>query len=86
MSLLGLVDTLDGLARVSGLRWYGHVLRRDNGDVLRKTLDFEMVERRGHGLLTMTWKRQVQEHINQIELKRKDAIDRVTWHNGIYEL
>ena len=71
---------------MSGVQWYGHVLRRDNGDVLRKTLDFEMVERRGHGLLTMTWKRQVQEHINQIKLKRKDAIDRVTWHNGIYEL
>ena len=28
MSLLGLKDTLDGLARASGVRWYGHVLRR----------------------------------------------------------
>ena len=27
MSLLGLTDTLDGLARASGVRWYGHVLR-----------------------------------------------------------
>ena len=39
MSLLGLKDTLDGLARVSGLQWYGHFLRRDDGDVLRRTLD-----------------------------------------------
>ena len=34
----------------------------------------------------MTWKRQVEEHINQIGLKRKDAIGRVKWRNGVYEL
>ena len=33
MSLLGLKDTLDGLAAAGGVRWYGHVLKRDNGDV-----------------------------------------------------
>ena len=46
MSVLGLKDTLDGLARASGVRWYGHVLRRDNGDVLRIALDFEVTGRR----------------------------------------
>ena len=30
MSLLGLKDTLDGLAGASKMRWYRHVLRRDN--------------------------------------------------------
>ena len=49
MSVLGLKDTLNGLARASGIRWYGHVLRRDNGDVLRRALDFEMAGRRGCG-------------------------------------
>ena len=86
MSLLGLKDTLDGLARAGGVRWYGHVLRRDNGDVLRRALDFEVAGRRGRGRLNMTWKRQVEEHINQIGLKREDAIDRVKWRNGVYEL
>ena len=42
MSLLGLKDTLDGLARLSEVRWYGHVLRRDSGDVLRRALNFEV--------------------------------------------
>ena len=78
MSLLGLKDTLDGLARVSGVRWYGHILRR--------VLDFERAGRRGHGRLSMMWKRQVEEHINQIELKREDAIDRLRWCNGVYKL
>ena len=37
-SLLGLRDSLDGLARASRVRWYGHVLRRDNGDILKKDI------------------------------------------------
>ena len=43
MSLLGLKVTLDGLARASGVRWYGH------GHVLRRALDFEVAERRECG-------------------------------------
>ena len=72
MSLFGLKNTLDELARASGVRRYGHVLRRDNGDVLRKALVFEVTRRRGHGRPNMTWKRQrqVEEHTNQNGLKR----------------
>ena len=54
ISLLGLKDTLDGLARASGVRWYGHVLRRDNGDVLRRALDYEVAGRRGRWRPNMT--------------------------------
>ena len=86
MSLLGLKDTLDELAKASGVRWYGHVLKRDNDDVLRRALDFEVAGRRGCGRPNMAWKRQQEEHINQIGLKREDAIDRVKWRNGVYEL
>ena len=68
------------------MRWYGHVLRMDNGNNLRKALDFEVAGRRGRGLPNLTWKRQVWEHISQIELKREDGIDRVKWCNGVYEL
>ena len=49
MSLLGLKDTLDRVARASVVQWYGHILRRDNGDVLRRALDFEVAETRGLG-------------------------------------
>ena len=49
ISLLGLKDTLDGQARASGVQWYGHVLIRDNGDVLRRALNFEVAERRWCG-------------------------------------
>ena len=32
------------------MRRYEHVLRRDNGDVLRRALDFEVAGRRGSGI------------------------------------
>ena len=34
----------------------------------------------------MMCNRQVEEHTDQIGLKREDAIDRVKWRNGVYEL
>ena len=80
------MPALNGLAMASGMRWYGHVLRRDDGDVLRRELDFEVAKRRWRGRPNMTWKRQVKEPINQIGLKREDAIDRVKWRNGAYKL
>ena len=86
LSLLGLKDTLDGLARASEVQWYGQVLRRGNDDVLRRALDFEVVGRRGCGQLNMTWKRQVKGHSDQTVLKKEDVIDRTRWHDGVYKL
>ena len=56
MSLLRLNDPLDGLCACE-VQWYGHVLIRDNGGVLRRALDFEMTGRRGHERSNIMWKR-----------------------------
>ena len=79
MSLLDLKNTFDGLSRAIGVRRYERDLRRDNGDVLRGALDVEVTARRGRGRPNMTWKRQVEEHTDQVGLKRENAIDRVNW-------
>ena len=33
----------------------------------------------------MTWKRQVEEHIDQIGLKKEHAIDRTKWRGDVKE-
>ena len=33
------------MAKANGVRWYKHVLRRDDGHVLRKALEFEVKAR-----------------------------------------
>ena len=40
--MLGLKVTVVQMAKANGMRWYGHVLRRDGGHVLRKALEFEV--------------------------------------------
>ena len=42
MEMLGLKETVVQMAKVNGVRWYGHVLRRDDGHVVRKALEFEV--------------------------------------------
>ena len=61
-------------------------MRRDNGDVLRKALVIEVVGKTGRGRPNMTRKRRVEEQIDWIELKKKDAVDRKKWRNGVCEL
>ena len=45
MDMLGLKETIDRLATANGVRWYGHVLRRDDDNVLRVALNLEGVAR-----------------------------------------
>ena len=38
MEMLGLKETVVQMVKVNGVRWYGHMLRKDDGHVLRKEL------------------------------------------------
>ena len=42
MLVLGLNDTMDHLAIANSVRWYGHVLKKEDGYDLRRALDFEV--------------------------------------------
>ena len=49
MNMLRLKETIDQLATVKGVRWYGHVLRRDDDSVLRVALDLEVRGKKKQG-------------------------------------
>ena len=56
--MLGLSEPIDQLAMANTVRWYGHVLRREDGHVLRRALDVE-VEGQGKKDRPMrAWKKQ----------------------------
>ena len=46
MNMLGLRETADKLAKANGVRWYRLVRRRQEDDVLRNALTFEVDGRR----------------------------------------
>ena len=63
MFILGLMETMDQLAMENSVRWYGHVLRREDGHVLRRAYDFEVEGQRKKGRQKRTWKKQVDDEI-----------------------
>ena len=42
MFMFGLCETIDELAMLISVRWYGHLLRREDSHVLRRAFDFEV--------------------------------------------
>ena len=42
MDVLGLKEAIDWLATANGVRWYGHVLRKNDDSILRIAPDFEV--------------------------------------------
>ena len=78
MEMLGLKETVQ-MAKANGVRWYGHVLRRDDGYVLRKALGFEVRGKRKPGRPKKTWKMQVEKESKSVGLEKKDAMNRARW-------
>ena len=57
MDMLGIKESLHGMAKASNMRWYGHVLRKEDVNVIVKALKFEGSGNRGRRL-KQTWKKQ----------------------------
>ena len=60
MFMLCLNETMDLLAMANSVHWYGHVLRREGGHVLRRILDYEVEGQMMKGKPKRTWQKQVQ--------------------------
>ena len=86
MDMLGLKETIDRLATANGVRWYGHVLRRDDDSVLRVALNLEVTGKRKRGRPKKTWKKQVEEETEKVGLKKEDALRRDKWRDGVREI
>ena len=42
MGVLGLMETLDRMAKANGVRWYGHVIRRYDTNALKNAMMLEV--------------------------------------------
>ena len=83
MEKLGLKETVVQMAKAKRVRWYGHVLRRDDQHVLRKVLEFQVKGKRKRGQLKKTWKKQAEKESKSVGLEKKDAMNQVRWRVGV---
>ena len=59
------------MANASSMRWYDHVLRKENENVIVKALKFEVSGSRERP--KQTRKNQVENEMKKIELVKEDA-------------
>ena len=71
MDMLELRETIDRFATANGVRWYGHVMKRNDDSVLRVVLDLEVSGKRKRGRPKKTLKKQVEEETEKTDLKKK---------------
>ena len=83
MEMLGLKKTLDRMAKANGVRWYGHVIRREDDNILKKAMLMEVNGQQKRGRPKMTWKRQVEGSVKKVGLKIEEVPDRTRWREGV---
>ena len=86
MEMLGLRETVFQMAKANGVRWYVHVLRRDDEHILRKALKFEVKGKRKRGQPRKTRKIQVEKESRSVGLEKEDALNRARWRVGVGEI
>ena len=83
METVGLKKTLDRMAKAYGVRWYGHVIKREGDNIPKKAMVMEVNGHRKRGQPKMTWKKQVEESVKKVGLKIEEVADRTRWREGM---
>ena len=83
MDMLGIKEFLDRKAKASSMRWYGHVLRKEDKNVIVKALNFEVSDSTGRGRPKQTWKKQVECEMKKNGLVKEDACNRTKWQGVV---
>ena len=55
------IDDIALILQQNRLRWYGHVLRKDDDDLVKKCMEYEVEGPRPRGRPTRTWREVVRE-------------------------
>ena len=77
----------DGVLRlISSRSWYGHVLRKDDDDWVKKCIEYEVEGPRPRGRPKRTWREVVREDCQARKLNKEDAMDRCKWRKMIKDV
>jgi hypothetical protein len=72
------VTPIEGKIKEARMRWYGHVMRRDDDHIVRKTLDIQE-NRRGRERPHPTWRATVEKDMREQNLEQATVQDRRSW-------
>ena len=64
-------------------RWYGHVLRKEDNDLVKKCMEYEVEGARPRGRPKKMSREIVRKDCQARKLNREDAMDRNRWMKQI---
>jgi len=65
------------------LRWYGHLLRKEDNDWVKKCMEYEVEGARPRGRPEKTWREIVEKDCHAHKLNGEYAMDRNRWRKQI---
>ena len=76
------IDCVSDLVRRSRLRWFDHVVRKDDQQWVRKCIDFKVERNVGRGRPRKSWLECVNDDMKKLGLKKKMADDSTVWRSA----
>ena len=73
------IDDIALVLQQNRLCWYGHVLRKEDDDWVKKCMEYEVEDPRPRGRPKRTWREVVKEDCQARKLNKEDAMDHSKW-------
>jgi len=80
------IDDIALVLQQNRLRWYGHVLRKEDDDRVKKCMEYKVVGPRPRGRPKRTWREVVTEDCQARKLNTEDAMDRSKWRKFLKDV
>jgi len=80
------IDDIALVLQQNWLRWYGHVLRKEDDVWVKKCMEYEVEGPRPRGRPTRTWREVVREDCQARKMNKVDTIDRYKWRKMIKDV
>jgi len=79
------IDDIALILQQNRLRWYGHVLRKDD-DWVKKCMEYKVEGSRPRGRPKRNWREVVQEECQARKMNKEDAMDHCEWRKMIKDV
>ena len=73
------IDDIILVLQQNRLRWYGHMLRKEDTDWVKKCMEYEVEGSRPKGRPKRTWREVVLKDCQTRKVNKEDAMDRGRW-------
>ena len=73
------IDDIALVLQQNRLHWYRHVLRKEDDDWVKKSMEYEVQGPRPRGRPKRTWREVVKEDCQARKLNKEDAMDHSKW-------